>query len=428
MSKFIIKGFNKLIGEVSVHGAKNSVLPILAATVLCDDECVIHNCPYLSDVGVTIQILNHLGAKTKRENETLIVNTKNIFRNDIPDALMREMRSSIIFLGAILSRNKKAIISLPGGCELGPRPIDLHINALKQMGMELDDSHGIINCKIDKSFKGSNISLSFPSVGATENILLASVISKGQTIITNAAREPEIADLINFLNKCGAKISASGEGVIIVDGVKKLHGTEHNVIPDRISATTFLSCAAITGGNVTVSKIKPEHMSSIFPLFEQSGCKIDICDNSVKIKAPGRLSSIKTIRTMPYPGFPTDAQAILMAMSTVAEGTSIFIENIFENRYKHVCELSRLGANIQVEGKVAVVEGVDKLSGTLVEGKDLRGTAALVVAGLAAEGQTEIEGLDYLDRGYEYFENSLLSLGAKIKRIDNNEKKSKNKA
>lgn len=418
ISKLIINGVNKLSGEVNVHGAKNSVLPILAATILCGDECVIHNCPHLSDVDVSIRILSYLGAKIKREGNTLIVDTKDISKYDIPDALMREMRSSIIFLGAVLSRTKRAIISLPGGCELGPRPIDLHISALKQMGMEIDDSRGAIECKVKDSFKGAKISLSFPSVGATENILLASVISKGQTIITNAAREPEISDLINFLNECGARISGSEDGVIVINGVKELHGTEHHVIPDRISAATFLSCAAITGSCITVSSINPKHMSSVFPLFEETGCKMKIYKDTVEIKSPEKLLAIKTVRTMPYPGFPTDAQAILMSVLTVADGTSIFIENIFENRYKHVCELSRLGANIQVEGKVAVVEGVSKLSGALLEGKDLRGTAALIVAGLGSEGQTEITGLNYLDRGYEKIEKSLCSLGAKIKRID----------
>ena len=415
-SSFLISGSNKLKGETYIQGSKNSVLPILAATILCNDECIIHSCPHLSDVDVSIKILNHLGAKTKRENDTLIVNAKDIIKNDIPERLMREMRSSIIFLGALLSRVKKATVSLPGGCELGPRPIDLHLNSLKQMGIKINENHGMISCESSDGLKGAQISLSFPSVGATENILLASVLSQGRTVITNAAREPEICDLANFLNSCGAKIYGAGEGSIIVDGVGKLNGAEHKVIPDRISAVTFMACGAITNGDITLHNVMVEHITSTLTLFEEAGCKVYKHGTSIRIKSPEKLSPLEIVRTMPYPGFPTDAQALLMSMSTIARGTSIFIENIFESRYKHVGELIRLGANIKVEGKVAIVDGVKKLSGALVEGKDLRGTAALIVAALGAEGETEITGLHHIDRGYEKLEDSLEKLGARIKR------------
>lgn len=417
MSKLLIDGPNKLSGDIRIQGAKNSVLPILAATVLCRDECVIHNCPHLSDVDVSIDILDYLGANVKREGDVLVVNTKNISEYDVPDNLMRKMRSSVIFLGALLSRQRQVTVSLPGGCELGPRPIDLHLSALKQMGMKIDERHGMMECSIDKNFGGSQISLSFPSVGATENVLLASAVSKGRTVITNAAREPEICDLIDFLNSCGARIFGAGEGSIVIDGVDRLLGTEHKIVPDRISAVTFMSAVAITGGEAVIKDIVPEHMTSVIPLFDEAGCEVKVKDNALKIRSTKKLLPFKIVRTMPYPGFPTDAQAMLMAVSTLADGTSVFVENIFESRYKHVSELVRLGANIKVEGRVAVVEGVKKLSGTLIEGKDLRGTAALVVAGLASEGMTEVTGLGYLDRGYENIENSLFSLGAKIKRI-----------
>lgn len=418
MSKLIIEGSRRLRGSIKVQGSKNSILPILAASIICKDECVIHNCPDILDVRVTQRILNYLGCKTSFENNTFVVNSKNILKNDIPDFLMREMRSSIIFLGSLISGVGNAKLSLPGGCELGPRPIDIHLDGLRQLGMRITERHGILKCDSGKGLIGSNIAFSFPSVGATENLILAAVTAKGTTVITNAAKEPEIIDLIDFLNKCGAKIKCSHEGTIVISGVNKLHGAEHSIIPDRIVAITCMSAAAATASKIAIKNVLEEHISSVIPIFEEAGCIITFKDkNILEIDSPTRPYFNRIIRTMPYPGFPTDAQAPVMSMTAVADGTSVFVENIFSNRYKHVGELLRLGADIKVEDKVAIVEGVKKLSGAKVTAMDLRGAASLVVAGLSAEGITEISGLKHIDRGYENIEESLCGLGASVKRI-----------
>ena len=417
MPKLVINGARKLQGEIRIHGAKNSTLPLMAASLVCGGKCVLHNCPSLSDVDTAIRILHHLGCSVTCSTGEVEIDPLPADRFDIPDHLMREMRSSIIFLGAIVSRMGKALLSFPGGCELGPRPIDLHLSALRKMGVTIDESHGCLDCSVPDGLKGANINLSFPSVGATENIIIAAVLAKGETVITNAAREPEIWDLADFLNSCGAKIRGAGGSTIFIEGVSSLSGCEHRVIPDRIAAATYLAAAAATGSKLTVSNIISEHLEPVFPAFEESGCRLELEGDRVRITAPDRLNRIRNVRTMPYPGFPTDAQAPVMAMTSIADGTSIFVENIFESRYKHVGELMRLGAHIKVEGRVAVVEGVSHLSGACVEATDLRGGAALVVAGLAARGVTEIRGLHHLDRGYEFMEENLASLGAHIKRI-----------
>lgn len=417
MAKLYINGGRKLSGEVKVQGSKNSSLPILAATILCEDESVLYNCPKLSDVEATIKILRYLGCKATRSDSTLVVNTKDITRSDIPHDLMREMRSSIIFLGAITARCGRAKMSLPGGCELGPRPIDLHLSALRQMGIEITEQHGELECVAVDGIKPSKIALSFPSVGATENIMLTAVKAKGTTVITNAAKEPEIVDLADFLNSCGAKISGAGESTIFIDGVEKLSGCNHSIIPDRIVASTLMACCAITSSKITLDSVVYSHLSSITPVFEQAGCEITEKSGKLIIDAPYRLRSPKLIRTMPYPGFPTDAQAPIMAMCCKSRGLTVFVENIFESRYKHVDELNRLGANIKVEGKVALVDGVKHLFGASVQALDLRGAAALVVAALSAQGQTCVCGLNFLERGYDDFEVVLSELGADIKKI-----------
>ncbi len=418
MAELLIEGSRRLEGEIKVQGAKNSVLPILASSIICKDECIIHNCPHISDVKATIKILNYLGCKTTFEGNTLIVNSKDISKNNIPDFLMREMRSSIIFLGSLISVMGSAKLCFPGGCELGPRPIDLHLDGLRQMGLLVNEGHGVMECETPTRLRGCNITLSFPSVGATENLLLAAVLAKGRTVITNAAKEPEIIDLANFLNKCGAKIKCCGDSTIIVEGVDRLHGAEHVVIPDRIATITYMAAGATNAGKLILKNISKDHISSAVPIFEEAGCIIKfLSDDSLKMEAPSRLYANRLIRTMPYPGFPTDAQAPIMAMNTVSDGTSMFIENIFSNRYKHVDELLRLGADIKVEGKVAIVDGVRRLSGAKVKAMDLRGAAALVVAGLSAEGKTSITGVNYLDRGYENIETVLGNVGASIKRI-----------
>ena len=404
-------------GEVTVHGAKNSALPILAACLLSGGECTLHNCPRLSDVDATLKILRHLGCRVKREGGTVIVHAQSVTGKEIPDTLMREMRSSIVFLGAILARMGEARLSFPGGCELGPRPIDLHLAALKKLGVQIREDHGCLHCSAKHGLRGKRIHLAFPSVGATENVMLAAVLAKGTTILTNAACEPEICDLADFLNACGAKIQGAGDSTISIQGVSRLHGCEHTIIPDRIVAATLLSAAAVTHSRVLLRRVEPVHLESILSVFEEAGCQFRCDGRELEILPPAILQAVKHVRTMPYPGFPTDAQAPVMPVACLAKGTSVFVENIFENRYKHVGELVRLGASIKVEGRVAVVEGVSRLSGTAVQAADLRGGAALTVAGLAAEGITQVWGVNYIDRGYESLEGMLHALGANITRI-----------
>ncbi len=417
MSKLLVTGRKKLSGEISVQGAKNSVLPILSAVLLTRGESVIYNCPDLSDVEASVNILRYLGCKAERSGHTLVINTDGFNRSDIPDSLMRKTRGSIIFLGAVLARTGRVRLSLPGGCDIGLRPIDLHLSALRKLGAEIKERHGCLDCRAPFGLKGCKISLAFPSVGATEHIIIAASLAHGTTTITNAAREPEIADLAEFLNSCGAKIYGAGEGVIVIDGVGSVWGCAHSVIPDRIVAATFMSAAAATGSSILIKDVIPAHLGAVTPLFEDMGCKIKTKDTSIKISAPERLRPLKTVSTMPYPGFPTDAQAPLMAAACVADGTSVFTENIFENRFRHTRELARMGAQIKTEGKVCVVEGREKLYGARVNATDLRGAAALVTAALRAEGKTRIGSLHYLERGYEGLELSLSSLGADVKRI-----------
>ena len=419
MQRIVINGGRRLYGEVEIQGSKNSTLPILAATVLVKGVSVIHNCPDLSDVNAAIEILRHLGCLVKRENNTLIVDSSCVSCYNIPDCLMREMRSSIVFLGSVLGRTGRAVLSSPGGCEIGLRPIDLHLSSLRSLGVQIDESHGSINCKLESAIVGGVISLSFPSVGATENIILACAISKGRTVILNAAREPEIKDLADFLNACGGRISIGSQGTVIIDGVDELHSTEHRVISDRIVAQTYMCAVVSATGEVTIKNIDTSAFMSSLPLFEAMGCEIRDNKEVLKIKMNSRPKAVRDIRTMPYPGFPTDAQAPVMACLCKGEGTSVIVENIFESRFKHVPELTRLGAKIKIEGKVALIDGSENLYGAAVTAPDLRGGAALIIAGLGANGETIIDGLWHIDRGYENIENTFSALGADIKRIDN---------
>ena len=417
MDKFIIEGPGRLSGELWVHGAKNSTLPLLAATLLCRTQAVLHNCPALSDVDTALRILQNLGCTVSREGHSLTVDAEVLSDDEIPESLMREMRSSIVFLGAIISRLGKARLSFPGGCELGPRPIDLHLAALRKLGAEIREDHGCLECSAPGGLRGCPISLSFPSVGATENVMLAAVCARGTTILSNAAREPEICDLAEFLNACGGRVSGAGGSVIVIEGVPFLSGCEHRVIPDRIVAATYLAAAAATGSDLLLHPVRPAHLSLVLPVFEEAGCILKTQGDQLQIRSPRRLRPVHIVRTMPYPGFPTDAQAPVMAMTCVADGSSMFVENIFESRYKHAGELLRLGASIKVEGRVAVVEGVPRLSGAPVQAPDLRGGAALLIGGLAAEGTTILTGLQHLDRGYESPETALSAVGAKIRRV-----------
>jgi UDP-N-acetylglucosamine 1-carboxyvinyltransferase len=417
MQKLIITGGKKLSGEVVLQGAKNAILPILAAAVLCDGEVVLTNCPKLSDTYAAMRILNHLGYRTTIDGNIITVKPSDFGSNEIPDELMREMRSSIIFMGPIVGKTGKCKMTFPGGCDIGPRPIDMHVSALRKMGVSIHEEHGQIDCIVEKRLIGAKIVLSFPSVGATENIMLAAVLAEGKTVIKNAAREPEIVDLARFLKACGAKIYGEGEGSITIIGVEKLHGCEYRIMPDRIAGATYLACAAASGGECLLKDCHPWDLDSIIPVFEQMGCYVNCYGTNIYICGKNSLKAVDTIRTMVYPGFPTDIQAIIMAVLCKAKGTTIFVENIFENRYKHVGALQRMGADIKVEGKVAVVEGVPILYGAKIEASDLRGGAGLVTAALSAEGTTEISGVHYIDRGYENIETVLSSLGADIARI-----------
>ncbi len=416
--KLIINGGRRLEGELCVHGAKNSALPLLSATVLAHGETILHNCPCLTDVDAACRILSQLGCRCQRDGSTVTVDAANVVNSEISENLMREMRSSIVFLGAVLGRTGHCRLSFPGGCELGARPIDLHISALRQMGAEITEEHGYLDCAAANGLHGAKITLSFPSVGATENILLAAATAKGFTEIHNAAREPEIVDLSEFLVKCGARIGGAGESVISVEGRPRLEPCEHSVIPDRIVAGTYLCAAAMTRGEVILTHCDPAHMNGFVPVLEGMGARIyTYGGGKMYISCKKRLAAPPTVRTMPYPGFPTDIQAPFTALCTTAEGTSMFVETIFENRFRHVPELVRLGASIETEGRMCLVRGVKKLSGAKVCAAELRGGAALIIAALAAEGTSEVTGLGYVDRGYEAIESALRSVGADIKRV-----------
>lgn len=413
---FKVIGGKRLSGELSVQGAKNSILPILAACVLCRGEVLLHNCPRLSDVDSAIKILKHLGLFVERSGSDIAIKCDGITNCEVPSKLMREMRSSVVFLGAILAASGCAKVSMPGGCELGPRPIDMHLSALKRLGAEIVDECGTLYCSAKNGLVANEISLYFPSVGATENSILASVTAKGTTTITNAAREPEIEDLASFLNACGAKIYGAGTSNITVEGVPHLNACEYSIMPDRIASVTYLAAAAMTGGDITLKNAQREHITSVLSLFEQSGCTLSGNENNIRLISNGNLGPMHIIKTLPYPGFPTDAQAPMMALSCLCSGTTMFVETIFENRFRHIDELKRMGADIKSDGRVAVVTGKKALNGAAVKCTDLRGGAAMVLASLAAHGESEISAIEHIDRGYQHIEKDFSSLGADIVR------------
>lgn len=418
MKSYIIEGGKKLEGTVKISGSKNASLPILAATILSEKTNKLYNVPQIKDTKTTLEILKLLGCKIKQNSGKIEINSKHITKTEIPEHLMREMRSTVIMAGALLGRFKEVTFSYPGGCDIGSRPIDLHINAFKKLGVEITEEAGFIKCKANKII-GTNIDLDFPSVGATENIILATVLSTGTTTINNAAMEPEIIDMVQFLKKMGAKIQGEGTNQIIIDGVEKLSGVSYNIMPDRIEAGTILCAVAATGGNVTLDNVMPEHLTAVINKLEETGCKIEINNKKVTLNAPKKLKSID-IKTMTYPGFPTDLQQIFATMLVKASGTSIIVENIFESRYKYISELRKMGAKITVEGKTAIIKGARKINATTVVCTDLRGGAALVIAGLMAKGKSRVENIGYIQRGYENLENKLGSLGAKIKLEESN--------
>lgn len=412
MSKFIIQGGKKLEGEVRISGSKNAALPIIAATVLVKGKTTLYNVPNIQDVQTMFQIIKDIGGKVTRKNNKVIIDTSKIHTYEIPENLMRKMRSSVILAGAIIGKYNKANFSYPGGCEIGSRPIDLHLKGFEKLGINIKEEYGEIICNSEK-IKGTQIHLDFPSVGATENIILAACLAEGITILTNAAKEPEIEDLVKFLNKAGAKIKGAGTDRIEIAGVKKLTEISYNIMPDRIEAGTYLVAGAITGGNVRITNANPMHIEPILNKLEEANCILEIGKDYVQIKAPRRIKSVD-IKTMPYPGFPTDMQSIFGALLSTAKGTSIITENIFENRYKYVQELNRMGARINVEGRTAIIKGTKRIQGANVVASDLRGGAALIIEGLIAKGITQIDNIHYVLRGYENIEDKLKKLGAKI--------------
>ncbi len=417
MSFFEITGRRRLSGSIGAHGAKNSVLPILAACVLAPGESVIENCPGLSDVAATVEILRGLGCRVGREGDVVTVDAACVEGGVIPEHLMREMRSSVIFLGAVLGRVGRAQMCYPGGCELGPRPIDLHLDALRKLGAEIREEEGVLHCRVPDRLRGCRLALPFPSVGATENAMLAACTARGVTTITGAACEPEIEDLQIFLNKLGARVRGAGTPVVTVEGVETLHPTRHRVMGDRIVAATYLAAVGAAGGEAEVTGVDPCHLATVLEVLEQAGCSLKSGGHSVRICSTGHLRGVRPIRTAPYPGFPTDAQAVTMAALAGGEGTTVFEENIFQSRYRHVSELARMGADIRLTGRTAIVTGAP-LHGAHVCSTDLRGGAALVVAALAAEGTSRVGELHHIDRGYDHLEHALTQLGAQIERIN----------
>lgn len=416
MGAYVITGGKSLSGEIRVQGSKNSSLPILASTLLNAGKNVIKDVPNLKDIKVMTDILEKLGAKVSKSGNILEMDSSNVNIWEVPEDLMREMRSSIVLMGPLLGRFKKVRVSYPGGCEIGPRPIDLHLKGLSLMGATLREKHGFIYAEAP-ALRGADIHLDFPSVGATENLMMAGVLANGKTIIRNAAKEPEIVDLQNFLNRMGAHIKGAGTDTIKIDGCgsDELKPVEdYTVIPDRIVAGTYLVAAAITRGQVTLKNVVLEHMEPILAKLRETGCKLECSDDCINLTADTTLRSLDSLRTLPYPGFPTDMQAPMMALLATVEGTSILTETVFENRFKHAEELRRMGAHITINGNTAIIKGVRKLTGAIVEAKDLRAGAALVIAALAAEGETTVYGSSHVERGYERLEDNLSSLGAEI--------------
>ena len=416
MDKYIINGGNELYGSVDIQTAKNSVLPVLAATVLTDDKVRILNVPNITDVKNMVKILSCLGCKAVYEGNDLIVDSSCADCYEIPRALAHELRSSVFLLGSVISRFHTAKIAYPGGCDIGLRPVDLHLTGLKRLGVEITEENGYIICRCDK-LHGNEIMLDCPSVGATENIMLAAVKAEGTTVIKNAAREPEIEDLQKLLNCMGAKVKGAGSGTVVIEGVKTLNGCEFLPIADRIEAGTFLIAAAMCGGEVELNGACAENISSLLHKLRENGCKIRINNDKIILENHRRLTSVKSIETQPYPGFPTDLQAQITALCCICRGQSIITENLFETRFKYVPELRRMGADVTVINRNAFVRGVEHFRGATVVAHDLRGGAALVSAGLAADGRSEVLDISHIDRGYGSLEYKLRKLGGDIVRV-----------
>ena len=415
MEKFVIEGGRPLYGEIEIQSAKNAVLPLLAASVLTEERIVIHNCPRITDVLNMAQILEELGCRTSFTDGALTVDPSDAANHEIPAALAKELRSSVFMLGSVLSRFGRARIAYPGGCDIGLRPIDLHLGGLRRLGVRIEEEGGYINCTCGK-MRGADIVLGCPSVGATENIMLAAVKAEGTTVIRNAAKEPEIADLQNFVNRMGGRISGGGSSTVVVEGVKSLHGAEYTPVSDRIEAGTFLIASAMCGGELALKNARAENLSALLDKLREISCKIHAIDDKIYIKSGARFSP-KLIETSPYPGFPTDLQAPMTALACICGGSTVVVENLFETRFKHVPELIRMGADITVRGRSAFVRGVPRLHGADVCAGDLRGGAALALEANPAEGRSTVTDLRHMDRGYSEFEYKLRGAGARIRRV-----------
>ena len=415
MGRFIINGGIPLRGEAAVSGAKNSALPLLAACLLTEEEVVLHNCPRIGDVFSMQGILEKLGAHVRFSGNTICVAAKEIETVAMPEKLSKKIRSSIFLLGSMLGRMRRAVFQYPGGCEIGLRPIDLHLSGLRQLGVDVREEGGLIRCD-GRHMRAGTVHFDYPSVGATENVMMAAALLKGRTVLSNVAREPEITDLQNFLNAMGARISGAGTHTVTVEGVDRLRGVSYCPMPDRIVAGTLLAAAAATGGDIRLTNVPCRDLYAVFTKMREMGCEIDEEESAVRLRAPQRLTAFQQLQTQPHPGFPTDMQAQMLALAAMAKGTSVVVENVFENRFAHAGDLNRMGANVLVNGRTAVVQGVDMLYGTHVTARDLRGGAALVIAGLAARGETLVERAELIDRGYERLEEMLGALGAEIRR------------
>ncbi len=417
MDKLIIDGKVPLSGEVRISGAKNAVLPILAATLLTSDPVTIGNVPHLNDVTTTMALLGRMGVKLMVDERMHIeVDCSEISELYAPYDLVKTMRASILVLGPMLTRHGKAVVSLPGGCAIGTRPVNLHIEGLAAMGADVRVEGGYVHARCDR-LSGAHLVLETVTVTGTENLMMAATLARGTTVLENAAREPEVLDLANFLNAMGAQISGAGTDTIVIDGVESLHGTRYNVLPDRIETGTFLTATAMTGGRIKLKDTDPQLLDAVLVKLEEAGAHIDTGDNWITLDARGRRPRAVHVRTAPFPGFPTDMQAQFSALNTIAEGTASITETVFENRFMHIQEMQRMGANIRIEGNTALISGVDSLQGAPVMATDLRASASLILAGLVAEGETIVDRIYHIDRGYECIEEKLAQLGADIRRV-----------
>ncbi|CAI9000538.1 UDP-N-acetylglucosamine 1-carboxyvinyltransferase [Brevibacillus sp. BC25] len=422
MDKIIVRGGKALAGNVKVSGAKNAVLPIIAASILAEEgTCVISDVPGLDDVRTICDLLKSMGISLTYDHEVLTIDASKLTSVEASYELVRKMRASFLVMGPLLARKGQARVALPGGCAIGTRPIDQHLKGFEAMGAKIEIGQGFIEATVEGRLKGAKIYLDIASVGATENIMMAAALAEGTTLIENAAEEPEIVDLANFLNRMGAKIRGAGTGSIRIEGVEKMKGCTHCVIPDRVEAGTFMVAAAITGGDVFVEGAICDHLKSVTAKLREMGVDIEEQENGIRVRRTGALKAVD-LKTLPYPGFPTDMQSQMMALLLVSEGTSIVTETVFENRFMHVEEFRRMNANIKIEGRSAIVEGGSKLTGSKVAATDLRAGAALVLAGLVSEGETEVSALHHIDRGYVNFTEKLLALGADVERVVPEEK------